>query len=244
MLLAATQPAPGQTRAGRPLGQPLDAAGRARAAVAPPVVLISGMMAEPEIWANWATSLARDGYRVFVINTPSWGFASVEEDLAVLRQAIDGVRALTGAAQVQLVGHSKGGIVALEAARRAPREIAAIVTISTPHRGVGPAALGWIARAARLGPLRIPVLLREMSSGSPWVGKPLPVGVPVTSIYASYTDGLVTSASARLGNGRDIALRGDPRRLAHWATNVSNVQAYEAARAVLLATSPEERRYS
>jgi hypothetical protein len=124
--------------------------------------------------------------------------------------------------------------VALEAARRAPGIVASIVTVSTPHRGVGPQALGWLARSARLGPLRVPVLAREMTAGSPYVGRPLPEGVPVTSIFAPTFDGLVTGRSARLGNGRDVELRGAPWALGHWATNVSNVQAYEAARAVLL----------
>ena len=234
MDVAASRHAPKRRPSARALSRALTAADRARAALAPPIVLISGMMADPKIWANWAASLQRDGFRVITVDTPAWGFGSVEEDLAAVWQAIAGVRALTGATRVQLVGHSKGGIVALEAARRAPHEIAAIVTISTPHRGVGPTALGWLARRARLGPARIPVLLREMSAGSPWVGKPLPAGVPVTSIFAAHLDGLVTSTTARLANGRDVALRGDPRRLAHWETNVSNVQAYEAARAALL----------
>jgi hypothetical protein len=52
---------------GRPLGAPLGDADRARAAEAPPVVLVSGMMAQPTVWANWVASLQRDGFRVYTV---------------------------------------------------------------------------------------------------------------------------------------------------------------------------------
>lgn len=54
---------------------------------------------------------------------------------AQLEREIEGILASTGAARVNLIAHSQGGLDARLVANRRPELIAAVVTVSTPHRG-------------------------------------------------------------------------------------------------------------
>lgn len=63
---------------------------------------------------------------------------------AQLDAALDDILAETGADKVVLIGHSQGGFDARWIAHRRPGDVAAVVTIATPHRGsvVADIALG------------------------------------------------------------------------------------------------------
>lgn len=52
-----------------------------------------------------------------------------------LEAAIDQVLAMTGAAKVNVIAHSQGGLDARLVAMRRPEVIATLITVATPHRG-------------------------------------------------------------------------------------------------------------
>ncbi|MFC9280784.1 esterase/lipase family protein [Streptomyces collinus] len=90
---------------------------RPTAAHPDPVVLIHGTLENMnDMWHGAAPLLADNGYCVFAFDhggasptAPFQGVGRMEDSAAVLAAFVDRVRAATGAAQVDLVGHSLGG---------------------------------------------------------------------------------------------------------------------------------------
>ncbi|MFI7344077.1 lipase family alpha/beta hydrolase [Streptomyces sp. NPDC050085] len=82
-----------------------------------PVVLIHGTLENMnDNWRGAAPLLANNGYCVFAFNygadsetAPVQGTARIEDGAAKLGTFVDKVRGATGAAEVDLVGHSQGG---------------------------------------------------------------------------------------------------------------------------------------
>ncbi|MFJ5777134.1 esterase/lipase family protein [Streptomyces sp. NPDC093094] len=82
-----------------------------------PVVLVHGTMENMnDLWRGAAPLLANEGYCVFAFSyggasagDPVQGVGSMVDGAAVLADFVDRVRAATGAAEVDLVGHSQGG---------------------------------------------------------------------------------------------------------------------------------------
>ena len=84
-----------------------------------PVVLVHGTVGNAyDSWSGMAPVLKFSGYCVFAVNygAPSYavfkGTGDIPTSAAQIGRFVDGVRARTGAAQVDLVGHSQGGSVA------------------------------------------------------------------------------------------------------------------------------------
>lgn len=135
---------------------------------------------------------------------PVYGFnyswlARIDHSAARLGQFVDEVRAETGHADVDLVCHSMGGLVALELARERDGEgLRRCVTIATPHAGAtwGGPILGACAGQLRMGSAFLTQLALARLS------------IPVLSIYSSF-DNVVhppeTSSLAERG-GRDLAI--------------------------------------
>lgn len=85
-----------------------------------PVVLVHGTSLNmANTWATLSPTLAADGYCVFALNyghssgllglEQAYGVGPIEESAHELAAFVDEVRARTGAAQVDIVGHSQGG---------------------------------------------------------------------------------------------------------------------------------------
>ncbi|MFF1377608.1 alpha/beta fold hydrolase [Streptomyces sp. NPDC058308] len=77
-----------------------------------PVVLVNGtfkLMAEN--WARLSPKLKRAGHCVFAFNYGRLATAPVPQSAAELRDFVEAVRGATGAAKVDLVGHSQGGMM-------------------------------------------------------------------------------------------------------------------------------------
>lgn len=112
-----------------------------------PIVLMHGFNAGRE--GSWAfyrveNALRGDGHRVYSAEVPP--FASVDERARSLAPQIERVLAETGAAQVNLVAHSMGGLDARYYVSAMDGPVASVTTISTPHRGsrVADAGLGLL----------------------------------------------------------------------------------------------------
>ncbi|WP_433606603.1 esterase/lipase family protein [Prescottella agglutinans] len=82
-----------------------------------PVVLVHGTgMSMQETWGALSPSLSSEGYCVFALNyglaAQSWGTGDIRNSARELAGFVETVRARTGAAQVDIVGHSQGGTMA------------------------------------------------------------------------------------------------------------------------------------
>lgn len=185
-----------------------------------PVVLVHGYMQNRVGFLGLARALTRRGLGpVYAINYP-W-FSSLERNAARLERFIAGVCEETGAAAVDLVCHSMGGLVAVEMmrdeAKRDSLKVRRLVTIATPHAGVvwrGP-ILGSGGASLRRGSK-----LLEAHAG-------LTLVVPTLSIYSSH-DNIVhpkESSSLAKRGGKDFEVDG----AAHLAILFSPVVAEQVA---------------
>ncbi|WP_262282511.1 alpha/beta fold hydrolase [Micromonospora sp. MA102] len=86
-----------------------DTAGRA-AADADPVVVVGGLIGVSIAYEPIAARLRADGYRVSIYQLPNLGFGDIRESARALSSYVDQVRSATGAAKVDLVTHSEGGL--------------------------------------------------------------------------------------------------------------------------------------
>ncbi|MET8907087.1 alpha/beta fold hydrolase [Micromonospora sp. NPDC004551] len=81
------------------------------AAAADPVVVVGGLIGISIAYEPIAARLRADGYRVSIYQLPNLGFGDIRESARALSSYVDQVRAATGAAKVDLVTHSEGGLV-------------------------------------------------------------------------------------------------------------------------------------
>lgn len=136
-----------------------------------------------------------------------WSLGKVAGAAHRLSLFIEEVCARSGSRQVDLVGHSMGGMVAryyVTAASGAPR-VVNLVTIGSPHRGTAFSRFGVGDPAVELD--RESVLIRRLAA------MPLPEGLRVTSIW-SRADGLVSSRRAAALDGADEIVYDDLGHLA------------------------------
>lgn len=107
-----------------------------------PVVLVHGIAAHDrdvhtsKLWGRVPDALRSHGYPVFFGNTDAWG--SVAGNARQVEEAIDTALAETGASQVVLVAHSKGGLD-VRSALTLPgvaAKVRGVVTLSSPHKGM------------------------------------------------------------------------------------------------------------
>ncbi|MFD6639061.1 lipase family alpha/beta hydrolase [Micromonospora chalcea] len=81
------------------------------AATADPVIVVGGLSGISIAYEPLAARLRADGYRVSIYQLPNLGLGDIRESARALSSYVDRVRAATGAARVDLVGHSEGGLV-------------------------------------------------------------------------------------------------------------------------------------
>jgi triacylglycerol lipase len=152
-----------------------------------PVLLIHGYLCNRGLWWWLRRALRADGAAVATLNLePPLG--DIEASAAQLHDRIEQLLAETGAAQVMLVAHSMGGLVARAYLQHRGRErVAGLITLATPHFGT---------RLARLGPGRN---AREMERGSPWLqalARPGPL--PTTNVWSARDEIIIPQDNARL----------------------------------------------
>jgi pimeloyl-ACP methyl ester carboxylesterase len=157
------------------------------------VVLVHGFASSSTSWFAIRRALRADGRPVVSFDYLPWA-SSVEEIADRLVDTVEGVLAATGAATVDLVGHSLGGVViALALTRgRLTRRVDLVVTLGSPFRGSP-----W----ADIFPLC--PLVRALRPGSPLLRRlaeaPAPAGVRWLS-FASRLDPIVPIDRAVLPN--------------------------------------------
>lgn len=76
-----------------------------------PVIVVGGLSGIATAYEPLAGRLRLDGYRVSIYQLPGLGFGDIAESARAFSSYVAQVRAATGAAKVDLVAHSEGGLV-------------------------------------------------------------------------------------------------------------------------------------
>jgi len=217
--------------------------GRAAAASANPVVLVPGFGGSATSFDAIARALTRDGIRHTIFEPPHNGLGDVRTAAALLAGHIDEVRAATGAAEVQLVGHSKGGAVVAELERSdlaagARRRVESITTLAYPHHGLDAAfpmnTAAWKAATSLASEVGTGIVqTNEGAFIDALIAADLPAHVRLASIYAAGRDGIVEPARAHLRGATNVPIGTAERHPSHMDLLVDD-RAYEAIRANLM----------
>ncbi len=121
-----------ELRATRPLGA--DPSGKATKF---PIVLVHGFTGSLTLWnfVDVPEALTADGHRVFPLALHPFG--TPDTNAALIKTQVDGILRKTGAAKVNLVAHSKGGLDARAYISnfKAGDKVASLTTIATPNHG-------------------------------------------------------------------------------------------------------------
>jgi triacylglycerol esterase/lipase EstA (alpha/beta hydrolase family) len=167
-----------------------------------PVVLVHGVGCNAGVWTGLRRYLVARG--IAPVYALSYGppLASIEHFAEQLGALIAEVRGATGAAQVVVVTHSMGGLVARAYLRRfGGASVRKLITIGTPHNG---SMHAWTMAGEALA---------QMRPGNAWLAElnragEGAAGVPVVSIW-SWHDSMVTPQdSSRLPWAENIVVTG------------------------------------
>ena len=109
----------------------------AHAAVKDPVIVVNGLFGVGFAYEPLVARLRADGYRVWDFELPTLGTQDIRLSAQALDAFADAVRAQTGAAKVDLVGHSEGGLVSRAYVKNygGAAEVDSLVTLGTPNYG-------------------------------------------------------------------------------------------------------------
>ena len=108
-----------------------------------PVIIVAGTFSPGFANELIGARLRNAGFDVTVFQLPTLGTQSIATTAKSLGPVVDQVRARTGAARVDLVGHSQGGLVARDYVKNngGAGKVDKIITLGTPHYGTALANL-------------------------------------------------------------------------------------------------------
>lgn len=174
-----------------------------------PVLLIPGLGGSTSSMSVLAEALVADGHDVLVMPLPGDGTGDLREQARALADAATAALDSSGAASVDVVGYSAGGVVArLWVADFGGDGVARrIVTLGSPHHGTQLAGL-----AEDVAPGSCPLacqqldpdgdLLRELNAGDE-----TPEGPEFVSIWTTLDETVTPPDSARLEGGLGITVQ-------------------------------------
>lgn len=138
-----------QDRAG---GHVFDLPGEAPPRLQKPVLLVHGLNSGPDTWKNMRTWLTRGGQnpdggvvgpghgaidgkgKVFSMQF-SRPYNPLANNAAELRQAIDSIRSATGSSEIDIIGHSMGGLDTRLYLDQGDEKVDKLVMLGTPNHG-------------------------------------------------------------------------------------------------------------
>ncbi|WP_432954688.1 esterase/lipase family protein [Micromonospora haikouensis] len=141
------------------------ATGTRAAAAANPVIVVAGLSTPALGYEPLAARLRADGFRVSIYQLPGLGFGDIADSARAFSAYVDQVRAATGAARVDLVAHSEGGLVSRYLIRNlgGGTKVGRYVSLGTPHYGT---YVADIAKFLGLGNCLGIVACQQMAIGS------------------------------------------------------------------------------
>jgi triacylglycerol esterase/lipase EstA (alpha/beta hydrolase family) len=165
-----------------------------------PLLLVHGVLCNGGIWNRVRAYLAAHDVGPVYVVTLTPPLASIEQFAGQVAARIDAILAATGAAQVILVGHSMGGLVARAYLRGyGGAKVKRVITLGTPHHG---SVVAWLFPGNSLAQIR---------PGNRWL-EALPGALadfpPFTSIWSWHDSMVAPQTSARLEGAHNIELAG------------------------------------
>ncbi|PZF86574.1 esterase/lipase family protein, partial [Micromonospora deserti] len=102
-----------------------------------PVIIVGGLSGFAAVYEPLAARLRGDGYRAFIYELPGLGFGDIAASARAFAGYVDQVRASTGAATVDVVAHSQGGLVARHYLKRlnGARAVGRYISLGSPQYG-------------------------------------------------------------------------------------------------------------
>jgi len=165
-----------------------------------PVLLLHGVLCNAGVCRGLRRHLEAQG--LGPVYTLSYGppLASIEVFADQVAGKVDTILRATGAAQVAIVGHSMGGLVARAYLRRyGASKVRLLVTVGTPHHG---SVHAWLFPGTCLAQLR---------PGNPWLAglnaAPLP-GCRLVSLWSRHDSMVAPQASSALPGAEEIVVTG------------------------------------
>ncbi len=174
-----------------------------------PVLLVPGYGGSTRALASLADVLHGAGRTAIVVSLPGDGTGDLDQQAAAVARAVDSARSQTGAATVDIVGYSAGGVVARLWVRDHGGAAVArrIVTLGAPQHGTDLASL-----AGSLAPGGCPVACQQLATDSPLLdrlntGDETPTGPTFVSIWTTDDKTVLPPDSARLAGALNLSVQ-------------------------------------
>ncbi|MFY1595128.1 alpha/beta fold hydrolase [Micromonospora sp. WMMD737] len=137
----------------------------AAAAAGNPVIVVGGLSGIASAYEPLASRLRVDGYRVWVYQLPNLGLGDIPTSARAFSSFVGQVRASTGAAKVDVVAHSEGGLVSRYFIKSlgGTSSVDRYVSLGTPQYGT---YVANIVKFLGLGSCAGIVACQQMSIGS------------------------------------------------------------------------------
>lgn len=170
-----------------------------------PVVIVNGTLSPQFVTEPLAVRLRADGYTVRTFVLTNLGTGDIRDTARDLATFVAQVRAETGAARVDLIGHSQGGLVERQFVKTegGADQVDSLIMLGSPNHGTSVASLvEMFAGGDCLGF----VACQQMATNSPYIqalnaGDDTIGNVRYTSIFTRYDELATPYDTARLGDG-------------------------------------------
>jgi triacylglycerol esterase/lipase EstA (alpha/beta hydrolase family) len=173
-----------------------------------PVLLVPGYGGSTTALSSLAARLRAEGRRATIVILPDGGVGDLARQAKTLDAAVRADLNSTGAASVEVIGYSAGGVVARLWARSdgGAAEARRIVTLGSPHHGTDVAAVGEVVPGA------CPAACQELAPDSDLLnrlnaGDETPTGPQWVSIWTRVDQVVVPPDSARLAGAHNIEVQ-------------------------------------
>ncbi len=173
-----------------------------------PVVLVAGLSSPGWALDPLAARLQASGFTTNIFQLPGLGFGDIVASAQALKTRVDQVLAFTGAAKVDLVSHSEGGLVSRYYVKYlgGTAKVGRYVSLGTPQYGTALANLGTFF----FNCLAI-VACQQMAAGSAFLtnlnaGDDTPGSVQYTAIFTQWDELVRPVWNASLNDGATNAL--------------------------------------
>jgi triacylglycerol esterase/lipase EstA (alpha/beta hydrolase family) len=173
-----------------------------------PVLLVPGYGGSTSALQTLADRLTAAGRDATVVALPGDGTGDLAASAGVLATAVDDALTRTGAAGVDVVGYSAGGVIArIWAADGGADQARRIVTLGSPHHGTTVADL-----AAGFLPAECPAGCQELTTDSPLLarlnaGDETPAGPTWVSVWTTADEVVSPPDSASLAGAVDLSVQ-------------------------------------
>lgn len=181
------------------------AATPAAAAAPDPVILVAGTFSPAFVLDPLAARLEARGYDTHIFTLPALGTIDIRESARALNTFADQVRASTGAARVDMIGHSQGGLTIRTYVKYegGAAEVDSAISLGAPHYGT---AVANIADILGFGSCIGVVACEQMAIGSSFLadlnaGDDTIGSVRFTNIYTVYDELVRPVGNATMRDG-------------------------------------------